>query len=94
MADTALLQQPLTVDRPIHAISLGASTDLVVWRYQVTAWYKGKRQVFMVDVRQGCGAGSVMRSAIQDRMGGQVWSLENIPVHYEVVDFSFPGVAV
>jgi hypothetical protein len=48
--------------------------------------------VFSVDVCEGVGAGSVMRTAIRDRMGGQPWSLENIPVHYEEIDFSFkPG---
>jgi hypothetical protein len=91
MADTALLQQPLTVDRPVHCISIGASTSLVVWRYQVTAWLDGKSQVFSVDVAVGCGAGSVMRQAIRDRMGGQPWSLGYIPVDYEEIDFSFPA---
>jgi hypothetical protein len=92
MAD-ALLQQPLTASRPIHAISPGAATSLKVWRYQVEAWYNGKMQIFSVDVAVGCGAGSVMRDAIRDRMGGQEWSLGYIPVHYEEIDFSFkPGV--
>jgi hypothetical protein len=88
MADTALPQPP-AVNHPILCIAKGADSPSKVWRYQVTAWLGDKSQVFSVDVCEGVGAGSVMRTAIRDRMGGQPWSLGYIPVRFEVIDFGF-----